>query len=133
MERVIFTATPALIYRIRQDFPQCIECGEDHLSTREQYFHAANCRRGAGLEMDELTRRMNARYLVAKTADCNAGMKRLLVRLCFSPTTSAEEVGHYRGCQMRVRLWRMLSAPSESRQVPNSSSAGIRTSDCVRT
>lgn len=50
---------------------------------------------------------MSARMLTAKTADCNAGMTRLLRRLGFAPTMSVEEKGAYRNHVIRVRLWRL--------------------------
>ncbi len=55
---------------------------------------------------DGMFERMGARMLVAKTADCNFGMKALLRRLGFGATDSTEKAGEYRQRVIRVRLWR---------------------------
>lgn len=58
---------------------------------------------------DGIFQGMKARMLVANTADCNIGMKRLLRRLGFEPTESIEEKGLYKNHVIRVRLWRMVA------------------------
>lgn len=50
---------------------------------------------------------MGARMLIAKTADCNAGMRALLRRLGFAPTGSVERAGEHRQHVINIRLWRL--------------------------
>jgi len=68
--------TEELVFRIIHEFPQCIECGDDHLSMREMYFHRGDCRRGASLSADELYRRMCERASALRpveVARCRCG------------------------------------------------------------
>lgn len=57
--------TQELMYRVINDFPQCIECsGEDHLSNQTMFFHKGNCKHGLGLDSDTLRRRIDERIAV---------------------------------------------------------------------
>jgi hypothetical protein len=55
--------TPDMVARIINEFPQCIECGDNHLASHPPtYFHQSFCMRGAGLGTEELVKRMTERW-----------------------------------------------------------------------
>ena len=61
-----FHFTKDMARRIVDEFPQCIECGGDHLASHPPtYFHKDFCMRGAGLDLEagELYKRMTERWL----------------------------------------------------------------------
>jgi hypothetical protein len=56
--------TKEIVMRIVDEFPQCIECGDDHLASHPPtYFHKDFCLRGAGLDAATLIKRMTERWL----------------------------------------------------------------------
>ena len=55
--------TSEMVTRIINEFPQCIERGDNHLASHPPtYFHKSFCMRGAGLGTEELVRRMCERW-----------------------------------------------------------------------
>jgi len=62
--------TKDMVRRIVDEFPRCIECGDDHLASHPPtYFHKDFCMRGAGLEANELVKRMTERWFEIERRD----------------------------------------------------------------
>lgn len=83
--------------RIMNEFPNCIECSGNYLSeTRTHYFHKNDCKRGLGLDKDELIKRIDERYL---------RLKPILYCSTCGEVATGEIVVKYHGKEAIVERW----------------------------
>ena len=92
--------TKEMVRRIVDEFPQCIECGDNHLASHPPtYFHQSFCMRGAGLGAEELVRRMAERWRVLEDRDRGVekpqGAKTLSCRDCHQTATGTGWVAYH--------------------------------------